>query len=49
MDWMIRVQSTVGVFGLSLGHNVLDTSGAHPASYPKGNEDAFPRSKVVEA
>jgi len=48
--WMTGVQfpaRAVKGFFFFLCHTVQTTSGAHPASYPLGTGDAYPKGKVA--
>jgi hypothetical protein len=40
-----RVWFLVGAGNFSLHHHIQNSSGAHPASYPMGTRDSFPRGK----
>jgi hypothetical protein len=44
-----RVWLSVGAGNFSLHHRVKNGSGAHPASYPIGTRDSFPRGNAVGA
>jgi hypothetical protein len=41
-----RVRFPAGARNLSLHHRGQNGSGAHPASYPMGTRDSFPRGKA---
>jgi hypothetical protein len=43
----VRVPGGAGNF--SLHHRMQTDPGTHPASYPVGNSDSFPRGKAVGA
>jgi hypothetical protein len=43
MGWMVGVRFSEGGGNSSIHHCVQTDSGVHPASYPMGTRDSFPR------